>query len=115
MEAAIEQGSDADEVIGRFARHVTAQRIDQEAFCSSMHPYLTMDELLVAFRQVAFDCTSDEVRLIFADQQALRANYLPMERFYDRVAAHPNCQRWQVASDQTPKGILKLVQLKEAG
>ena len=60
-------------------------------FEANIHSYLTMEELRIAFKQVGFECTPDEVRLIFAEQQALQSNYLPMDMFFIRVASNPAC------------------------
>jgi hypothetical protein len=71
-----------------------------------------MDELLIAFKQVGFECTAVEVRQIFAEHLADKSNYLQMDRFFQTVASHPLCKHWQVYNDETPKGIHKLTLLK---
>lgn len=95
---------DASEVLRRFAHFATDKQLAQETFCSSIHSFLTMDELAVAFLAVGFQCSHDEVRQIFREQHAEQVNYLQMDKFFQRVASY--CPTWKnEIQASTPRGI----------
>ena len=93
----------SSDIYRRFSNFVDDRKLHREHFCSSMHPYLTQDELSQSFKGIGFAFTRGEMKSLFRDFDALESDYLPMDEFLDHIQGHSFFWREMAGGDGSAK------------